>query len=152
MAALAVALDGICTVWCPDGTDRTVAALDFITGPGQTCLEPGEILRDLRLPAFALHRLYEFRQASLTEAGRSATLVIGCATGDGFALTITAACRRPLQLRFATMPDADTLLRTLDAGVACSGSWFDDVHGAPDWRRHMTRRYALEIHRELCVR
>jgi len=54
MAALAVALDGTCTIWRPDGTDRTVAAAEFVTGAGRTCLAQGEILRQLSLPAAAL--------------------------------------------------------------------------------------------------
>lgn len=150
MAALAVALDGRCTLWCRNGTDRVVPAADFITGPGRTCLENGEILRQLLLPAAALRQRYAFRQASLTEEGRSATLVIGRAVDGDFALTITAATGRPLKLSFATMPDITILLHRLEAEVAGAGSWYNDVHGAPDWRRHMTRRYAEEIHRELC--
>lgn len=150
MAALAVALDGVCTIWCLDGTDRTVAAADFITGPGRTCLEQGEILRQILLPGCALRRSYEFRQASLTDEGRSAALLAGCTSDGGFALTITAATRRPINISFTSMPDADALLDRLDAEVAQAGSWYDDVHGAPDWRRHMTRRYARDIHRVLC--
>jgi CO/xanthine dehydrogenase FAD-binding subunit len=151
IAALAVALDGICTIWRPDGTDRIVAAADFITGPGRTCIEPGEILRHVLLPTCALRHHSAFRQASLTEEGRSATLLIGRIRGDQFTLTITAATCRPLNLNFMTVPSVTTLLGTLDAEVAKAGSWYADVHGAPDWRRHMTRRFATEIHRELCV-
>jgi len=149
MAALAVALDGECTIWRPDGTDRQIAAVDLITGPGRTCLAPGEILRSLLLPATTLRARTAFRQASLTEEGRSATLLIGRAADEEFVLTITAATRRPLNLRFTTVPDDATLLRTLDSDVETAGSWYDDVHGAPDWRRHMTRRYALDIVCEL---
>jgi hypothetical protein len=29
------------------------------------------------------------------------------------------------------------------------GEWFDDIHGLPEWRRHMTLRLAEEIRREL---
>jgi len=149
MAALAVALDGECTIWCPDGSDKNIRAADFIIGPGRTCLAPGEILRCLFLPAAALHGRTAFRQTSLTEEGRSATLLIGRALDDGFALTITAATRRPIGLHFATVPDGATLLRTLNAEVEHAGSWYDDVHGAPDWRAHMTRRHALDILHEL---
>jgi CO/xanthine dehydrogenase FAD-binding subunit len=150
MAALAVALDGICTVWCADGTDRSVLAADFITGPGRTCLAQGEILRQLLLPAAPLRQHYAFRQASLTEEGRSAALLIGRAVDGALALTIAAATCRPLKLIFPTMPDIATLLHRLEAEVAGAGSWYNDVHGAPDWRRHMARRFAEEIYRELC--
>lgn len=69
-----VALDGVCTLWSASG-EREVAAIDFITGPGTTVLEPGELLRSIRMgvepPRIAL------RQFSLTPIGRSAALVIG---------------------------------------------------------------------------
>jgi len=152
MAALAVSLDGACTIWCPDGTDRHVAVVDFITAPGSTCLATGEILRGLHMSASALSARTAWRRASLTEEGRSATLLIGRALDDGLALTITAATRRPLHIRITGVPDASMLLRRLDAAVEDAGSWYDDVHGAPDWRRHMTHRYAQEILHELCGR
>lgn len=149
VAALAVALDATCIIWCPDGADRKTAALDFITGPQHTSLAPGEVLRALIVSTPALQRAYAFRQASLTTEGRSATLLIGHRQADGIVLTITAATRRPLQIAFASPPGASDLARAIDAAVADAGAWYDDCHGAPDWRRAMTLRYAQDIAQEL---
>ena len=112
------ALDGVCTLWSADGV-REVPALEFITGPGETVLRPGELLRSIRVgaepPRVAL------RQFSLTPIGRSAALLIGRA--DPFVLTITGATPRPAQV---------TSLDELD-GL----EYFDDVHGSPEWRRQL---------------
>jgi CO/xanthine dehydrogenase FAD-binding subunit len=149
MAALAVALDATGVIWCPGAADRRMIALDLITGPQQTGLAPGEVLRALLVPASALRRAYAFRQASLTTEGRSATLLIGYRQGDGMVLTITAATRRPLRLALAAPCGNGELTRAVDAAVADAGGWYDDLHGAPDWRRAMTLRYAREIVSEL---
>jgi CO/xanthine dehydrogenase FAD-binding subunit len=148
MVAMAAALDGRCTIWCPDGSSRDVAASDFVLGPRHTCLAPGEVLRRIDLPAAALEARHALRQASLSTEGRSAALLIGSAQADGLVLTVTASTPRPLRLAFASMPDEPTLLHALDAQGAAIG-WFDDEHGAPDWRRHMTLRLAAEIRGEL---
>ncbi len=61
-------------------------------------------------------------------------------------LTVTAAVPRPLRLAFRGMPEPAMLHAALDRAATATG-WFDDVHGAPDWRRHMTLRLAAEIRR-----
>jgi len=149
MAALAVALDADCIIWCPDGSDRSVAAADFIIGPQRTVLAAGEVLRAIMLPASALHGICAFRQVSLTAEGRSGTLLIGRRKDEGLVLTITAATRRPLRLVFAAPPASQDLEPAIDIAVAGAGSWYDDLHGAPDWRRAMTLRHARDIVQEL---
>lgn len=148
MAALAVALDGACVIWTTDGATRTVPAAGFIVGPRQTCLHPGEILRRIDLPLASLGNRFAVRQASLTIEGRSAALLIGRVGADGFVLTVTASTPQPLRLEFAVIPDASSLRRALDHAGSAAG-WYDDPHGAPDWRRHMTLRLADEIRDEL---
>src|SRR6266481_7557319 len=54
MISLAVALEGVCTVWPRAGPPREVPALDFVTGNHQNVLRPGELLRSIHLPAEAL--------------------------------------------------------------------------------------------------
>ena len=152
MVALTVALDGVACIWQPDGTERSLRMAEFTTGPQQTALRHGEVLRAIDLPVAALRRRGAVRQASLTRHGRSAALLVATRdttpNGDaGFALTITAATQRPLHWRWAAPPDA----ATLDAQIAGlpDATWYDDVHGAPAWRRHMTRRLAAELLEEL---
>ena len=149
MAALTVALDGVCSVWLPQGGERHVPAGDFIVGPQQTALLPGEVLRAVDLPEAALRQRTAFRQVSLTPLGRSAALLVGTLTASGgLGLTVTAATRRPVRLDFAAVPEAAEIAQALEAAIP-DALYYDDMHGAPDWRRHMTFRLAEQIRHEL---
>jgi CO/xanthine dehydrogenase FAD-binding subunit len=149
MISLTAALEGVCTIWMPDGGERRVAVTEFIMGPQRVALRPGELLRSLWLPAAALARRTAFRKISLTPLGRSAALLIGTLSRDGgFTLTITAATRRPIRLTFPALPPS-AALRDRIRGSIPDAQYFDDVHGAPAWRKHMTLQLAEEIRREL---
>lgn len=149
IAALAVALDASCEIWCPDGGVRHLAALDFVTGDGRNALAPGELLRAVALPAAALRRRAVLRRASLTTFGRSAALAIATrdAEGPAVALAITASVRRPVRIGFPALPAPPALAAAIEAAIddpALGTLLHDDVHGAPAWRRHMTHRLARE--------
>ena len=53
-----------------------------------------------------------------------------------------------MQLAFPQIPDAAALRQRLDAEIPDSG-YFDDVHGTPAYRQHVTRYYAEQIRAEL---
>ena len=148
MVSLTAALEGSCLIWAPDGSARRVASEEFSRGPFENALKPGEVLRAIDLPLEALRRPYAFRRQSLTPMGRSAVLLIGARlAGGGLRLTVTASTRRPLVLRFESFPSAAELAARI---AAIPGDlWYDDIHGAPDWRAHMTREFAEEIRAEL---
>ena len=149
MISLTVALEGVCTIWMPGGGERRVAVTEFLMGPQRTALRPGELLRSIWLPAATLLRRTAFRKISLTPLGRSAALLIGTLSGDGgFALTITAATRRPIRLTFPALPPPAALRDRIRESIP-DVQYFDDLHGAPAWRKHMTLQLAEEIRREL---
>ncbi len=58
MITLTVALEARYELWAPDGSTRTVDALDFVTGDHQNVLGPGEILRRIDIPAHALQETH----------------------------------------------------------------------------------------------
>jgi len=150
MISLTSALDGVGTVWSRDGGERRISIVDFVTGPRTNALKPGEILRCIDLPAQALSRRSAFRQISLTPLGRSAALVIDTLSPhDGaFALTITAATKRPIKLLFASLPDRQALQDRIAHEIP-EALYHDDVHGALQWRQHVTPILAEEIRQEL---
>lgn len=150
MISLTAALDGETLLLAQDGSRRRLPVADFVTGAGRTVLTEGELLRSVTLPARSLACRTAFRQASLYGLGRSAVLVIGTLdpVDHSLALTVTAATVRPVRLWFPLVPGADRLKAAVAAAVA-EHEWFDDIHGLPAWRRHMTFRYAEEIRREL---
>ncbi|MGE3286046.1 MAG: FAD binding domain-containing protein [Pseudonocardia sp.] len=144
--ALAAALDGAAVIWTRGDGERRIPVARFVLGDRRTALAPGEVLRAIELPAAALSARTAFRRAALSAEGRSGSVVIGRVdTGGAFVLTVTAAVERPYRFVFPRVPAASELVRALD-GVE---RWFDDPHGAPDWRRAVTEVAALEIREEL---
>ncbi len=150
MISLTVALEGIYTLRLRDGSERRVAAEEFVTGNNENILQPGDLLRSIELPAAALRKQTSFRRMSLTHLGRSTALLIGTLSPqDGtFMLTVSASTKRPIRLSFDQVPDARSLHERLRETIADS-MYHDDVHGAPDYRKHMTYHFAEEIRGEL---
>jgi CO/xanthine dehydrogenase FAD-binding subunit len=149
MISLVAALNGVCVIWGLDGGERRLPVLDFVQGPAQNALRSGELLRTIELPREALTRHTAFRRISLTPLGRSGALLIGTlSVASGFTLTVTASTRRPVRLAFASIPNKATLEEQLAAEIP-SSLYYDDIHGRPDWRRHMTFEFAEEIRNEL---
>ncbi|KUO07795.1 FAD binding domain-containing protein [Streptomyces sp. DSM 15324] len=149
MITLTVALEARYDLWAPDGSVRTVDALDFVTGDHRNVLAPGEILRRVTVPERALRGRTAQRRFSLTRLGRSTVFLVGTQRpgADDLLLTITAGTTRPVRMAFDPLPDARTLRESIDAVPA--GVWFDDPNGTPDHRRHLTRYFAEEIRRDL---
>ncbi|WP_127783725.1 FAD binding domain-containing protein [Rhodococcus sp. X156] len=146
MISLASALDAEVLVWTPDGGARREAVASFVRDAGRSSLQPGEVLRAVDVPLAHLHSRTAFRRIGLAPLGRSSALVIGRSDADGATtLTVTAATRRPVQLRFAGVPADGELERALGT-VDC---WYADAHGAADWRRAVTTTLATEICEEL---
>jgi len=150
MISLTAALDGVCTVWTPEGSERRLPVVDFVLAPQRNALRPGELLRLIDIPVAALRRRAAFRQIALSPLGRSGTLVIGTlAPDDGsFVLTITAATPRPVRLPFPRLPARDALRNAIEAAIRPE-LYYNDIHGAPAWRRHVTLQFAEEIRGEL---
>jgi hypothetical protein len=63
-------------------------------------------------------------------------------------VTVTAATVRPITLAFAALPSSEALRARIEAAIP-EDTYYDDLHGAPAWRRHMTFRFAEEVRREL---
>lgn len=148
MISMAAALEAICTIQQPGGGERKIAVEDFVTGNHRNVLQPGEMLRRIDLPAAALRKRFAFRRVSLTHLGRSTALLVGTLDpGEGvFMLTVSASTERPLRIKFAKIPDQHGLRTRLEKEIP---AFFDDVHGAPDYRKHMTFHFAEEIRCEL---
>jgi len=149
MISLTSALDGVCTIWTPEGTERRVAVADFVLAPQCNELKPGELLRLIDLPLSALRRRTAFRQIALSPLGRSGALLIGTLSPDdgSFTLIVTAATPRPVRLSFPNVPSRAALRDKLEAQIPPEG-YYSDVHGAPAWRRHVTLQFAEEIRGE----
>lgn len=149
MITMTVALDATYRLWAADGTERTVAACDFVVGNHQNVLRPGEVLRSVHIPYHALRRRYAHRRFTLTKLGRSTIFMVATQTpaDHDLVLTITAGTTHPVVLRFNTAPPAQTLQDHIDA--LAPEVWFADPNGTPEHRRHLARHFAAEIRTEL---
>ena len=151
--------DASAVILCPDGTTRRVAVSDLVVGPARTRLADGELIRSFVVQRSVLAQEPAFRRISLTERGRSAALLIARRTsGSALRLTVSASTFRPLVLDVSADPrDAGTTVpadgaawrAAIDAAVARTRGWYDDIHGEPAWRRRMTHRLGDEILAEL---
>lgn len=145
MTSLAVALDAEAVIWSAS-SERRMPAFEFVLGVQQTALEPGEVLRSIVFPEHSLRSRQGFRRIALSPLGRTGTLVTARVETSGeTVMTVTGGTPRPYVLRFDEMPDADALAHAVD-GI---DDWYDDAHGAPDWRRAMSMRFAEELRTEL---
>lgn len=147
MISLASGLEGICVIRALNGHERRVAIEDFVTGNHQNILQPGDLLRRIDLPTAALSKRAAFRRMSLTHLGRSGALLIGTQGYDGvFMLSVSASTERPVRLVFPQVPTARALRTRIEREIPV---FFDDVHGTPEYRKHMTLYLAEEIRLEL---
>jgi len=96
-----------------------------------------------------LRRRTAFRQISLSPLGRSGALLIGTLSPDdhAFTLTVTAATPRPVRLSFPSLPRREALRERIEAEIPAK-HYYNDLHGAPAWRRHVTLQFAEEIRGE----
>ena len=148
MITMTVALEATYTLQSTTGSERSVDAVEFVTGNNANILEPGELLRKIDIPASALRKRYTHRRFTLTHMGRSTIFMIAPQRpdADDLLLTITAGTTRPVRLAFDSMPDDDALLHAVDA--LPDEVWFSDANGTPDHRRHLAKHFAEEIRLE----
>jgi CO/xanthine dehydrogenase FAD-binding subunit len=148
MISLVAGLEGVCTVLRRDGSEYQAPIEDFVTGNHLNVMKPGELLRHIDLPASALRKRPSFRRMSFTHHGRSTALLIGTLDGsDGtFMLTVSASTDRPHRVTFPALPTATELRDRLTRDIP---NYFEDVHGTPAYRKHVTLHFAEEIRREL---
>ena len=110
----------------------------------------GELLRLIDLPLASLRQCTAFRQISLSPFGRSAALLIGTLAAGYRGLhpdrnSVNAAPDPAFISQRTTEAD---LLEKLEDAIP-EAHYYDDIHGSPAWRRHMTQHFAEEIRQEL---
>ena len=116
MVTLATALEARYTLLPRDGASREVAAIDFVTGNHANVLQPGELSRNIHIPARALaqalclapllaHPSRPLRGVPHRHAERRRSDLL---------LTITAATPRPVQINFDRAPTAAELRHAID--------------------------------------
>ena len=147
LTSLAVALDATAVVWTPDGGERREPVASLVTGVRTTSLSPGEVLRSVSVTAEVLAQPAAFRRVALTRHGRSGAIVVG--RRDDARRARRDPHRRRHRTRTASRSRRCRRPTSCRAAVDAVDDWYDDPHGAPDWRRAMTLRLAEQVREEL---
>ncbi len=147
LPAVALALDATLTARGPQG-DREIAAADFFVDYLTTALEPAEILTGIRVPKLAGwgYRYEKFHRtaqawaivgvAALTRRsnGRVAEARVGLTNMGPVPVRATAA-----EAAAAGAEASRDALRAAAAHAAEGTEPPSDLHGAPDYRRHLAQ-------------
>jgi CO/xanthine dehydrogenase FAD-binding subunit len=143
--SLLTGLGSDAVVWGPGG-ERRVPVASLVTDVRRTSLDPGELVRAFEVPRASLASTTAFRRAALTPMGRSGAVLVGRREPDGGVhVSVTASTHRPHVLDLGPAPTESDVA----TAVATIERWYDDPHGAPDWRAAQTLRCALEVVEEL---
>ncbi|WP_370248686.1 xanthine dehydrogenase family protein subunit M [Nocardioides sp.] len=142
MTSVLAGLGAEAVVWTPGGGERRLPVGELVVGVQRTALRPGEVLRAVEVSGAAMRAPASLRRIALTDHGRSAAVVVGTLADGTPRLVLTAAVTRPVVLTGGSPAE-------LAEQVAGAGGWYDDPHGAPDWRAAMSARLVDEVLRDL---
>ncbi|WP_036480135.1 xanthine dehydrogenase family protein subunit M [Myxosarcina sp. GI1] len=133
-APVMVALDASYEIWRPNGEPYFVDAVDFQTAPQQTILQPGEVLRRIKIPAQNLQWQTSFKRMAV------------CTAGYAIAIVVTAYHTQTQQVRFGIAGSVRSpQLVTGELGsislheqMPPSVEYLEDERGSTAYRRHVT--------------
>lgn len=144
-----IVLGAVCVVAGPGG-QREVPAAGFMTGPGETALQPGELLVEIRVPpppphsADAYLRFIPRNEMDIAVAGAAVNLTLEAdrATVQSATIAIGAVAPTPLLVEAAGSVLAGRKLEPAALEEAAQASQaaaqpITDMRGPADYRRHL---------------
>ncbi len=155
-----LALDAVVDLIGRDG-ERTLPLADFLLGPGQTALAPGELLRRVRFaplgPGVRSRFLRLGNRRGMLISVVSAAVALGrdeygrvsdCRVALGAVAPTPVRCRKAEMLLLGRRPDAELIDRAAAAALAACRP-IDDVRASAGYRRHgvrvLVRRGLMEL-------
>ncbi len=152
-----LAHEAVAVVAGPQG-ERELQLEEFWLGPGQTALQPGELLRELRLPAAPAStggvyvRRTPRKQMDIAVVGVAVLLTLGPSTGSGQAsdrierarIALGAVAPTPIRARkteaaLEGKAASEELFAQAAETAASEATPIDDVRGSAEFRRHLVR-------------
>jgi aerobic carbon-monoxide dehydrogenase medium subunit len=148
LPAVALALDATLTARGPGG-EREIPAADFFVDYLTTSLQPGEILTAIRVPKLGPdwgYRYEKFHRTAQSWATVGVAALARRANGSVAEARIGLTNMGPVPVRATAAENAAAgvaaervALRAAAASAAEGTEPPDDLHGAPDYRRHLAR-------------
>lgn len=153
-APAALVLEASFILFGPKG-ERSVSATEFFLGPGQTVIEPGEMMTAIRFPAAPAaaaaryHKLGRCRAGDLSLVG-VAVLGFPCSTASGYEFRIGLGSVAPTPMRAtaaeefltANPPDEKAFAQGAEIAMAAARP-ITDVRGTADYQKAMVRTLTL---------
>jgi aerobic carbon-monoxide dehydrogenase medium subunit len=148
LPAVILALDGVLVVRGPGG-QREIAAGDFFVDYLTTALEPGEILTGVRVPKLGQgwgYRYEKFHRTAQAWATVGVAALARRANGQVAEARIGLTNMGAVPVRATAAESAVAGADASAAAIAAAAAVADegtqppaDLHGAPDYRRHLAR-------------
>jgi carbon-monoxide dehydrogenase medium subunit len=133
------------------GGERVIPLSEFFRGPGLTALEPGEVVRELRVPPPQPRSGSDYQKASARGKVDIAAVCVAAwvQLDDSGAISSARVClgavgptpilaRRAADMLIGQKPEADLIDRAA-AQAADEASPISDVRASAAWRRHMVK-------------
>lgn len=144
---LLIALSATCRIVGPAG-ERTVAAEDFCTGPGQTVLGPGELLVSLHFPApqapqgARYLRFIPRNEMDIAVAGSGVSVVLNNGNFASARVALAAVAPTPLFVReageaLAGQPANEESIARAAALAKQAAVPINDMRGNIEYRKHL---------------
>ena len=145
-APVMVALNAQYEIWRPNGEAYTVDAVDFQTAPQQTILQPGDVLRRIKISAKNLEWQTSFKRMAVSTAGYAIAIVVTAyhPQTQQVRFGIGGSVKSPRLIKFDTVP---TVGANGCSPLHCSPlheqipitDYLDDERGSAAYRQHITQ-------------
>ncbi len=136
-----VALNAQYEIWRSHGEPYFVDAVDFQTAPQQTILEPGEVLRRIKIPIGNLAQWQtSFKRMAVCTAGYAIAIVVTAyhPQTQQVRFGIGGSVKSPCLIEFDTIPTSEQIA-VETRNFASRQEYIDDEQGSADYRRHITQ-------------
>ncbi len=135
-----VALNASYEILKPDGEAYSVDAVDFQTAPQQTILQPGEVLRSIKIPIWNLAQWQtSFKRMAVCTAGYAIAIVVTAyhPQTQQVRFGIGGSVKATRLIEFDTVPTPEQIIGAFDN--TSPQEYIDDERGSADYRRHITQ-------------
>ena len=139
-APVMVTLNASYEILKPNGEAYSVNAIDFQTAPQQTILQPGDVLRRIKIPIWNLAQWQtSFKRMAVYTSGYAIAIVVTAyyPQTQQVRFGIGGSVKAPRLIEFDSVPTPEQIVETFHG--TSSQKYIDDERGSADYRRHITQ-------------